>query len=142
MLRRINNVCKVEVAVRSAVSDFFETPTGLAVVDATWQIVPMVLNASMTIDRSDSAAGDRFDVDFSAGLRSAFGVKELCLVRITFSDGTEPMLIGSMDFPVKLSEQHNLKSKSFAFTHSSWHYPYRVTSSLGSSDPGSSEGGL
>tara|TARA_R110002020_G_scaffold475112_1_gene708613 strand:+ start:7673 stop:8071 length:399 start_codon:yes stop_codon:yes gene_type:complete len=132
----------VEVAVRSAVSEFYETPTGKALVDATWQLVPMVPNANMTIEQSNGAAGDRYDTDFSVGLRTPFGVKELCLVRITFSDGTDPMLIGSMDFPVKLREQHNLRSKTFSFAHSSWHYPFRADSIAGSSDPGSSYGGL
>lgn len=127
MNERINNICRVEVARRSEVASFYETPTGLAVMSATWSEVPLARNASMSINRVYTGAGYRFDVELSANLSQSWLVKELALVRIYFADDTEPMLIGSMDFPVRFGESHSLTSKRLEFSHSNSHYPYRIS---------------
>jgi hypothetical protein len=126
MNNRINTICKVEVARRSEVAYFYETPTGLALVSAPWAQIPLARNASMSISKTPTPAGYRYDVDFEANLSQAWLTRELCLVRVFFDDGSEPMIIGSMDFPVRFAESHALKGKSLQFAHANTHYPYRI----------------
>jgi hypothetical protein len=135
MNERINNICKVEVARISEVISYYETPTGLAMISAPWALVPIAGNARVNINKENTRSGDRFDIAFSSNLKSSFQVNELCLIRITFADDRDPLLIGSPDFPVKLREDHSLDAKRLDFSTSFWRYPFRAQDPP--SDPGS-----
>lgn len=133
MNQTINNICKVEVARKSEISEYYETPTGLAVIAAPWSLVPLKSNARININKALTRSGDRWDVSFSAPLKTVFQEDAFCVVRVFFDDGSDPLLIGSPDFPVKLIEDHSNNSKRLDFSHSLWRYPLRVSAeSLGS----------
>lgn len=140
---KVNNICKLEYTRVHEVTSFAYVPGELIFIDAPWSVLEFVSDAQLGIARIPGKAGPSFESEFSCGLRSKFLKTGLFIFRLTFSDGQDPMIIGSPDLPVKLAEAHSLRSKSLNFSHLSWHYPYRVPVDYGlGSGSGSAGGGV
>lgn len=143
MLDKINNICKIEYTAVHQVIDFTYLPGELIHLDTVWSTLDFVPNAQLGIDKRDGKAGRSFECEFSCGLRAKFLKPGSFIFRLTLSDGSDPMIIGSTDLPVRLEESHNLTSKRLTFSHRSWHYPYRVPVGYGlDSGSGSGSGGV
>lgn len=127
MKDRINNICKIEFSPLHLVTGFTYLSAGLIYVDAEWTVLSAVPNAQMLISKEFTKSGDKYRVDFSCGLRERFPNPGMFIFKFHFSDGEPPMIIGSLDLPVRLEESHSLTAKNLTFLHESWHYPYRVS---------------
>jgi len=139
MIQRIDNICAVHYTTLDQINSVDLPLGGPAVVETTWQPLDISPGPGLIISRTKPASGEQFESKFTAGLRSAFNLKDLLLIRLTLLDGTE-VLIGDTDIPVRVEEDHALKNKTLSFTHLSWHYPYQLTQHEDSS--GSSTQGL
>jgi hypothetical protein len=136
---RINNICLVEFAKISELADFQTAPVGVVLVTAAWQVLPVARPPRLQVTENFGKAGRSYESNFSVLLDTKVMNKNLLIVRVSFDDGTEPMIIGDPDLPVRFLEAHDPKSKSLSFLHTSWHYPYRQAVLAGS---GSDGGGI
>ncbi|EMS34599.1 hypothetical protein C943_03286 [Mariniradius saccharolyticus AK6] len=122
---KINSICKVEFARLGEISDYQESPNGTVLVTAAWQVLPIARPPRLSVSESLTKGGRVFESNFSAQLNYKVMNKDLLIVRISFSDGGQPLIIGNRDLPVRFQESHELAAKTLTFSHSSWHYPYR-----------------
>jgi hypothetical protein len=125
MDKKVNNICKVEFVKISDVAEYRQAPTGSVVITAPWTEVRFSKSPSLSINPEYNKAGRLYNVSFTALLESKLINKNLLLVRVSFDDGSRPMIIGDPDLPVRFLESHDLRSKILNFQHSSWHYPFR-----------------
>lgn len=136
MDNRVNNICKVEFAKISELADFQEAPIGVVLVTAAWQVLPVARPPRLTVTEDFGKAGRSYESNFSVLLDTKVMNKNLLLVRVSFDDGSQPMIIGDPDLPVRFIESHDPISKTLSFTHISWHYPFREAVLAGSGSDG------
>lgn len=137
MERAINNICKVEFVKISELSDYQESPTGRVLISGAWQTMLTARPPRLLVSESVTKAGRLYESNFSVLLENKLLNKNLLIVRISFNDGAEPMIIGDPDLPVRFTESHDIKAKTLTFSHSSWHYPFREAANQASSGSGS-----
>ncbi|GHB44494.1 hypothetical protein [Mongoliitalea lutea] len=142
MQSKVNNICKVQYATLASVTDYVELPGGRVIITATWQDLPNSRPPELLINEEIGKAGRLYVCNFTAALTESRLIKHGLVVKISFDDGAEPMIIGDPSLPVRLLEQHELKNKSIRFTHNSWHYPFRtlVATPVGSNSGSGSSG--
>lgn len=133
---RIDNICRVDFSTLEDINSISYPVGGPAVVDATWQELEVAPGLSfVTITESGPVSGREFTTEYTGSLRTSSLTNKVGIIRITLEDGDQ-LLIGGLDLPVRLFESHQLKSKSIAFSHVSWHYPYSIQDGSGSSGSG------
>lgn len=125
MERAINNICKVEFVRISELSDYQESPTGTVLISGAWQQLSTARPPRLLVNETVTKAGRLYESNFSALLHNKLLNKNLLIIRISFDDGSDPMIIGDPDLPVRFLESHDIKAKSLNFSHSSWHYPFK-----------------
>lgn len=131
MDNRVNNICKVEFAKISELVDFQTAPFGAVLVTVSWQVMPVARPPRLEVREDFGKAGRSWESNFSVLLDTKVMNKNLLIVRISFDDGSQPMIIGDPDLPVRFLESHEPKSKTLSFVHTSWHYPYRESLLVG-----------
>lgn len=136
MDKRVNNICKVEFAKISELADFQTAPVGVVLVTAAWQVMPVARPPRLEVREEFGKAGRSWETNFSVLLDTKVMNKNLLIVRVSFDDGSQPMIIGDPDLPVRFLESHDPRSKTLSFVHTSWHYPYREALLAGSSGSG------
>lgn len=90
-----------------------------------WIEIDMVKGSpGYSAQSAEGKAGEEVDVKFSASVRE-HPEGERFLVRIDTDTG-DSFLIGDLDLPVKFERSKSLGQKTIAFSHSSWHFPYKI----------------
>lgn len=131
MIRSINHICRVRYASLSEVTRLVYSPSGGLAVTAAWQELPISKPPSLTIAEEYSKAGRSFTATFRAWIQERRLVQDPVIVRLDFNDGQPPILIGSLDHPVRFIEDHSLTQKNIQFTHRFWAYPFRIVDLAG-----------
>lgn len=132
MIRSINHICKVRYAIISEVTRLVYSPTGGVAVSAAWQELLISKPPSLTISEEYTKAGRSFTSSFRSWTAERRLVQEPVIVRLDFNDGQPPLLIGSVDHPVRFIEDHSLNQKSIQFSHRFWSYPFQIVDLAGS----------
>lgn len=131
MIRSINHICRVRYALISEVTRLVYSPSGGVAVSAAWQELLLSKPPSLTIAEEYGKAGRSFTSSFRAWLRERRLVQDPVIVRLDFNDGQPPILIGTVDHPVRFTEDHSLTQKNLQFTHRFWAYPFRIVDLAG-----------
>jgi WD40 repeat protein len=132
MIRSINHICRVRYALISEVSRLIYSPTGGVAVSAAWQDLTISKPPSLTISEEYDKAGRSYTSSFRSWIAERRLVRDPVIVRLDFSDGQPPILIGSVDHPVRFIEDHSLNQKSIQFSHRFWAYPFWIVDLAGS----------
>lgn len=125
MIHKVNNICKVEYARVSSISQYQESPAGSVLVSADWQTMPLAKPPRLEISENISKAGRLYESKFVGQLDYKLLNKHLLLVRISFANSEDQLIIGDPDHPVRFLEDHSLVSKRLEFSHAGAHYPWK-----------------
>lgn len=131
MISKINHICRVRYARISEVSQLDYSPTGGVIVKAAWQELNLAKVPSFTISQRTGKAGRSYESNFQCSLTSKRMEEDPVIVLLNFSDGNPPLLVGTLDHPVWMEEDHSLVNKTLRFTHEHWAYPFTVFPTLG-----------
>ena len=131
MIRSINHICKVRYAFISEVNRLVYSPIGGVAVSAAWQELAVRKAPSLTVSEEYGKAGRSFTSSFRSWTGEPRLVNQPVIVRLDFNDGQPSILIGSVDHPVRFTEDHSLNQKSIQFTHRFWAYPFRIVDLAG-----------
>jgi hypothetical protein len=131
MIRSINHICRVRYAIISEVTRLVYSPTGGVAVTAAWQELPILKLPSLTISEEYGKAGRSFTSTFRSWIKERRLVRDPVIVRLDFNDSQSPLLIGSIDHPVRFTEDHSLTQKNIQFSHRFWAYPFRIVDLAG-----------
>lgn len=142
MTEKINNICKLEYAPLSRISQFIEASSGHLLIEATWTQIPLIPGASLSIGKDHTRSGRKYDCDFTGRLRTILDLHSVGIFRITLDDGSMPLIIGDPDLPVRTREAISLQQKSISFAHEAWHYPWKYAGEPASGSSGSGGEGI
>ncbi|GAB2994029.1 hypothetical protein GCM10027284_09020 [Cyclobacterium sediminis] len=131
MLGSLNHICRVRYASIDEVAQLMSSPSGGVLVSAAWQELAISKPPSLSISEDYGKAGRSYTSSFRTWLSERRLIADPVIVRIDFSDGKPTLIIGSVDHPVRFTEDHSLSQKNLQFTHKFWSYPFRLVNVSG-----------
>ena len=131
MLGPINHICRVRYASINEVAQYSSSPAGGVMVSAAWQELAISKPPNLTISEEHSKAGRSYTSTFRTWLKERRMITAPVIILMDFSDGKPTLIIGSIDHPVFITEDHSLTQKNLQFTHKFWAYPFKLVNVSG-----------
>lgn len=124
---RLNIISRISFAPVSSIQSFNATVSGsvrLQVME--WKLIREVRGSvGFTVSTGSGKSGDLVEIKFSIKLKDPLRQPGPVIVKIEFED-SDPIIIGEKDLPVRFEFDTSLTQKTLAFSHRSWHNPYKL----------------